>query len=102
MTIWDCRTHVRMTSMTSSVEQTDLDFKISVALVGMHPSEMMSSMRSHTSTAPASPTGFSISATIPDGLAALPDAILLMAFEIISKVMARLGLQLGFPLTGTG
>ena len=34
MTIWDCRTHVRMTSMTSSVERTDLDFKISVALVG--------------------------------------------------------------------
>ena len=33
VTIWDCRTHVRMTSMTSSVEQTDLDFKISVALV---------------------------------------------------------------------
>ena len=32
MTIWDCRTHVRMTSMTSSVERTDLDFKISVAL----------------------------------------------------------------------
>ena len=31
MTIWDCRTHVRMTSMTSSVERTDLDFKISVA-----------------------------------------------------------------------
>ena len=33
MTIWDCRTDVRMTSMTSSVERTDLDFKISVALV---------------------------------------------------------------------
>ena len=33
MTIWDCRTHVRMTSMTSSVERTDLDFKISVALI---------------------------------------------------------------------
>ena len=33
MTIWNCRTHVRMTSMTSSVERTDLDFKISVALV---------------------------------------------------------------------
>ena len=32
MTIWDCRTHVRMTSMTSLVERTDLDFKISVAL----------------------------------------------------------------------
>ena len=32
VTIWDCRTHVRMTSMTSSVERTDLDFKISVAL----------------------------------------------------------------------
>ena len=32
MTIWDCRTHVRMTSMTSSVERTDLDFKISVAV----------------------------------------------------------------------
>ena len=30
MTIWDCRTHV---PMTSSVERTDLDFKISVALV---------------------------------------------------------------------
>ena len=29
MTIWNCRTHVRM---TSSVERTDLDFKISVAL----------------------------------------------------------------------
>ena len=36
MTFWDCRTHVRMTSMTSSVERTDLDFKISVALVGTH------------------------------------------------------------------
>ena len=33
MTIWDCRTHVRMTSMTSSVERTDLDFKISAALL---------------------------------------------------------------------
>ena len=32
VTIWDCRTNVRMTSMTSSVERTDLDFKISVAL----------------------------------------------------------------------
>ena len=29
---WDCRCHVRMTSMMSSVERTDLDFKISVAL----------------------------------------------------------------------
>ena len=29
MTIWDCRTHVRL---TSSVERTNLDFKISVAL----------------------------------------------------------------------
>ena len=27
------RTHVRMTSMTSLVERTDLDFKISVALM---------------------------------------------------------------------
>ena len=33
VTIWDCRTRVRMTSMTSSVERTDLDFKISVALM---------------------------------------------------------------------
>ena len=33
VTIWDCLTHVPMTSMTSSVERTDLDFKISVALV---------------------------------------------------------------------
>ena len=33
--IWDCRTYVSMTSMTSSVERTDLDFKISVALIGM-------------------------------------------------------------------
>ena len=31
MTIWD--SHVPMTSVTSSVERTDLDFKISVALV---------------------------------------------------------------------
>ena len=30
VTIWDCRTHV---PMTSTVERTDLDFKISVALV---------------------------------------------------------------------
>ena len=30
VTIWDCRTHVRK---TSSVERTDLNFKISVALV---------------------------------------------------------------------
>ena len=36
MTIWDCRTHVRMPSMTSSVERTDLDFKISVALLRSH------------------------------------------------------------------
>ena len=36
MTIWDCRTHVRMMSMTSSVERTDLDFKISVALLPTH------------------------------------------------------------------
>ena len=36
VTIWDCRTHVRMTSMTSSVERTDLDFKISVALLMTH------------------------------------------------------------------
>ena len=33
MAIWDCPTHVRMTLMTSSVERTDLDFKISVALL---------------------------------------------------------------------
>ena len=32
VTIWDCQTHVSMMSMTSSVERTDLDFKISVAL----------------------------------------------------------------------
>ena len=33
VTIYDCRTHVCMTSMTSSVERTDLNFKISVALL---------------------------------------------------------------------
>ena len=33
MTIWDCRTHV---PKTSSVERTDLDFRISVALGGTH------------------------------------------------------------------
>ena len=38
VTIWDCRTHVRMTSMTSSVERTDLDFKISVALISIYGS----------------------------------------------------------------
>ena len=39
MTIRDCRTHVRMTSMTSAVERTDLDFKISVALVSAEVKE---------------------------------------------------------------
>ena len=38
--------------------------------VGMRPSQMMSSMRSGTSTVPASPTGISISVTIPACLAA--------------------------------
>ena len=43
MTIYDCRTHVRMTSTASSVERTDLNFKISVALVGVYaPSDRMS------------------------------------------------------------
>ena len=51
---------------------------------------MMFSTRSRTSSAPASPTGFSISATIPDGPAALPDAILVMALVIISKVIGSL------------
>ena len=37
VTIYDCRTHVRMTSMTSSVERTDLNFKISVALPNSIP-----------------------------------------------------------------
>ena len=32
VTIWNCRTHVPLTSRTSSVMRTDLDFKISVAL----------------------------------------------------------------------
>ena len=52
VTIYDCRTHVCMTSMTSSIERTDLNFKISVALIppnwsiihnGIHhsPKEMM-------------------------------------------------------------
>ena len=36
LTIWDCQTHVPKTSMMSSVERTDLDFKISVALISMH------------------------------------------------------------------
>ena len=34
VTIWDCRMHVRMTSMTS-VERTNLDFRISVALLSI-------------------------------------------------------------------
>ena len=33
VTFWDCRMHV---PMTSSVERTDLDFKISVALLVGH------------------------------------------------------------------
>ena len=36
VTIWDYRMHVRMKSMMSSVEWTDLDFKISVALIYMN------------------------------------------------------------------
>ena len=72
-----------------------LTMKLSCQSVVMHPSEMMSSMRSHTSTAPASPTGASISATIHDCPAALADAILLKAFVITSKVIGSLG-----PSTG--
>ena len=41
MTIWDCQTHVRLTSMTSSVEWTDLDFKISVALVWVYDTDYL-------------------------------------------------------------
>ena len=36
MTIWDCRTHVRMTSMTSSVERTDLDFSPGLHCLSFH------------------------------------------------------------------
>ena len=46
-----------------------------------------------------SPTGFSISATIPDRQAALPEAILLMDFVNIFKVMAGLDLKHGFSLS---
>ena len=52
MTIWDCRTHVRMTSMTSSVEWTDLDFKISVALsciiIYLPPKKLSKAMYLHS------------------------------------------------------
>ena len=44
MTIWDCRTHVRMMSMTSSVERTDLDFKISAALTQIILGDIFSSI----------------------------------------------------------
>ena len=37
VTIWDCRTHV---PMMSSVERTDLDFKISVALLYLDISDL--------------------------------------------------------------
>ena len=57
------------------------------------PVRWSASMRSHTLTTPDTPTGFS--ATIPDGLAAFLEAILLMAFVIISKVLGSLG-----PSTG--
>ena len=43
LSIWDCRTHVHMTSMTSSVERTDLDFKISVALRGSYYDQTIAS-----------------------------------------------------------
>ena len=45
--------------------------------------------------APPSPRGFSISATIPDGPAALLDTILLMAFLFISKVIGSLKTSTG-------
>ena len=51
MTIYDCRTHVRMTSMTSSVERTDLNFKISVALVCIlsqpHKEDILTGVQRH-------------------------------------------------------
>ena len=63
--------------------------KLSCQSVGMHPSEMMPSMRSHTSAGPASITDLSISATIPDGPAASPEDVLLSG--VISKVIGSLG-----------
>ena len=50
VTIWDCRTHVRMTSMTSSVERTDLDFKISVALLKSTHEYFSEVLRTYSST----------------------------------------------------
>lgn len=60
----------------------------------------MSSLRSRNSTVQASTTGFRISATIPDGPSALPEAILWMTFWSSTWESARLCFQLGFPLTG--
>ena len=51
---------------------------------------MMSSMRSCTSIAPASLSGFCTSGAIHGGPAALPEAILVMTFVIISKVIGLL------------
>ena len=48
------------------------------------PCHTMSLARSATNLAPASPDAFSISATIPEGPAALPVFILVIAFTTIS------------------
>ena len=67
-----------------------LTIKLSSNTVGIQPSYIMTSMRSRTLTTPAYLTGFSISATNTDGPTALSEAIMLMAFLIISVVIGSL------------
>ena len=67
-------------SISSHVVASSQNISLSLVMIDNEafPSEMMSLMRSRTSTEPASPTGISISATIPDAPAAFPEAILLI------------------------
>ena len=58
--------------------------KLSSQSDGMTPFLTMSLARSATNLAPVSPDAFSISATIPEGPAALPVFILVIAFTTIS------------------
>ena len=76
--------------MMTKVRHTDYQLFECVKKAQLQPSEIMSSIRSRTSTAPGSPTGFSILATKTYGPAALPKAILLMVFVIISVVIGSL------------
>ena len=68
--------------------------KLSSQSVGTLPSRIIAVARSQIMVAPVSPAALTISTTMPDGPAALPDFIFEMAFFTMSIVIG-----IGGPLT---